>query len=75
MRFAAGLALLLGIAHCAWAEDVAAPSVYVARRGWHIDVGYAVRDLREPLRSIAKNDRYPAFILRYGSLTQYRPNP
>jgi hypothetical protein len=49
--------------------------VYVARRGWHIDVGYAVRDLREPLRSIAKNDRYPAFILRYGSLTQYRPNP
>ena len=55
MRFAAGLALLLGIAHCAWAEDGAAPSVYVARRGWHIDVGYAARDLREPLRSIAKN--------------------
>lgn len=46
--------LLLVWALPVYADD-AVHTVYVVRRGWHIDVGYAVEDLREPLRSIAGN--------------------
>jgi hypothetical protein len=59
--------LLLG-ASPAWAEPAAAaaaaavPSVYVVRRGWHIDVGFAAQDLREPLRSIARNFPEAKFV-------------
>jgi Protein of unknown function (DUF2459) len=49
------LLLLIALAGSAYADDGAPHTVYVVRRGWHIDVGYAVQDLREPLRSIAKN--------------------
>jgi hypothetical protein len=47
--------LLAAFSLNAGAEENAAPTLYVARRGWHVDVGYAKQDLREPLRSIAKN--------------------
>jgi hypothetical protein len=47
--------LLVAFALNVRADENAVPTVYVARRGWHIDVGYAKQDLREPLRSIAKN--------------------
>ena len=30
-------------------------SIYVIRRGWHIDVGFAAAELRPPLRSLAAN--------------------
>lgn len=30
----------------------ASQSIYIARRGWHIDVGMAVEDLTEPLKSV-----------------------
>jgi hypothetical protein len=49
------IVLLVAFSLHAKAEENAAPTVYVARRGWHIDVGYAKQDLREPLLSIAKN--------------------
>ncbi len=29
------------------------PVIYVARRGWHIDVGFARADLKPPLESLA----------------------
>jgi len=50
-----GLLLLIAWTHSAYADEGALHTVYVVRRGWHVDVGYAVQDLREPLRSIAKN--------------------
>jgi hypothetical protein len=52
---AIGLALLAAFSLSARAAPTATPTVYVARRGWHIDVGYATEDLREPLRTIVKN--------------------
>jgi hypothetical protein len=57
--------LLLGIGPaCAEpvTEAAARPTVYVARRGWHIDVGFAAQDLREPLRSIARNFPEAKFV-------------
>ena len=33
----------------------AAAAVYVARRGWHIDIGFAVTDLEPPLAAIASD--------------------
>jgi hypothetical protein len=36
-------------------ESDDATIVYVARRGWHIDIGLAAADLRPPLDSIAKD--------------------
>jgi hypothetical protein len=30
-------------------------TIYVARRKWHVDVGFAVKDLEPPLRSVAAN--------------------
>jgi TRAP-type C4-dicarboxylate transport system permease small subunit len=61
--------LLLGSSP-AWSEPTAepaaapaaVPSVYVVRRGWHIDVGFATQDLREPLRSIARNFTEAKFV-------------
>ena len=41
------------VPHPAHAQTVHAPQVIVVRRGWHIDVGFAVADLEPPLRSIA----------------------
>ena len=35
------------------ASPVHLPQVVVVRRGWHIDVGFAVTDLEPPLRTIA----------------------
>jgi uncharacterized protein (TIGR02117 family) len=37
-----------------WATVSAASTVYVARRGWHIDVGMAVADMAPPLASVAQ---------------------
>lgn len=37
-----------------WAVPAAASTVYVARRGWHIDVGMEVLDLAPPLASSAR---------------------
>jgi hypothetical protein len=31
------------------------PVAYVARRGWHIDIGFAIADLSPPLKSMAKD--------------------
>jgi len=39
-----------------------APQVVVVRRGWHIDVGFDVADLKVPLRSIASNLPMAHFI-------------
>jgi uncharacterized protein DUF2459 len=50
-----GLLLLVAVAQSAYADERAPHTLYVVRRGWHVDVGYAVQDLREPLRSITKN--------------------
>jgi hypothetical protein len=52
--FCCAIALLL-LAVLSDAAMADSPVIYVVRRGWHIDVGYAKQDLREPLRSIAKN--------------------
>jgi Protein of unknown function (DUF2459) len=62
MRGIAVWVLLLLGASPAWAERAVTPTVYVARRGWHIDVGFATQDLREPLRSIAKNFPEAKFV-------------
>jgi hypothetical protein len=36
------------------AQDLAtSPVIYVARRGWHIDIGFAQADLKPPLNSLA----------------------
>jgi len=51
----------LGLSSIARA-DASASKVYVARRGWHIDVGYAKQDLREPLRSLASHFPDAKFI-------------
>ena len=49
---AIGLALLAVLSDAVMADS---PVIYVVRRGWHIDVGYAKQDLQEPLRAITKN--------------------
>jgi len=46
---AAILGLCLGIAANA---DAASSTVYVARRGWHVDIGVAVADLAPPLNQV-----------------------
>ena len=65
-RSKAGVALLLGsclLAAChpvkpaappppATARPGAATTIYLARRAWHIDVGFAVADLGSPLKSL-----------------------
>ena len=52
-RFSASaLMALVSLMFCAVAG--AASTVYVARRGWHIDVGMAVADLTPPLASAAQ---------------------
>jgi Protein of unknown function (DUF2459) len=51
-------ALLLGFISTEAAEAGPAlhpPLVYVVRRGWHIDIGFAAADLQPPLRSILSN--------------------
>jgi hypothetical protein len=47
--FAATLLLVAGISA---AQE---PTVFVARRGWHIDIGLAVEDLSPPLTSLASH--------------------
>jgi hypothetical protein len=67
----ARLALILAVACVAVAHaDPAQPQlqpharqVIVVRRGWHIDVGFAVTDLEPPLRSIASDLPQARFIL------------
>jgi hypothetical protein len=53
------LALWLAFLTTAQAQAAAVldsgPTIYVARRGWHVDIGFDKRDLREPLLSISKN--------------------
>ena len=49
------LAFLPGVLSQAAAARDSAPTIYVARRGWHVDIGFDKRDLREPLLSISKN--------------------
>jgi hypothetical protein len=44
---------LLWAAPAAADSDVGASVVYVARRGWHIDIGLAAEDLAAPLSTIA----------------------
>ncbi len=51
--------LMLCTGTCAFAQESASPPVpspviYVARRGWHIDVGFARADLQPPLSSLAE---------------------
>ncbi len=45
--------LLLGCGYCARAD-----TVLVARRGWHIDVGFAVAELADPLNAMERD--FPA---------------
>jgi hypothetical protein len=52
----------LGTGTAGAAEPAATHTVYVARRGWHIDVGFATQDLREPLRSITRNFPEAKFV-------------
>jgi hypothetical protein len=62
MRICVAL-LLIALAQSAYADDGGIHTLYVVRRGWHIDVGYAVQDLREPLRSIVKNFPDAGYVL------------
>lgn len=62
MRFLllAAMALLAGCASVPRDEapgvgDADAATVYVVRRGWHTDIGFAVRDLDGPLAAVAGN--------------------
>lgn len=64
------MALILAVACAATHADPAqsepgpqARQVIVVRRGWHIDVGFAVTDLDPPLRSIASDLPTARFIL------------
>jgi hypothetical protein len=44
---------LLLLAPLALASDPNAPvTIYVARRQWHVDLGFAAKDLEPPLRSL-----------------------
>jgi hypothetical protein len=65
----ARLALILAVAcvAAAHADPAQVPEphqqqVIVVRRGWHIDVGFAVTDLEQPLRSIASDLPTARFI-------------
>jgi hypothetical protein len=57
------IALLAVLAACATVprdeapglDDADAATVYVVRRGWHTDIGFAVRDLDGPLAAVAGN--------------------
>jgi hypothetical protein len=56
--FAALLAVLLPYARAGGTEPATAGSaiptlIYVVRRGWHIDVGFAAADVQPPLNSVA----------------------
>jgi Protein of unknown function (DUF2459) len=53
LRIIFGLALFILPHELLAAADEVTGTIYVARRGWHVDVGYSARDLREPLRSLA----------------------
>jgi uncharacterized protein (TIGR02117 family) len=46
------LASILILILC-WASGASASTIYVARRGWHIDVGMEIADLAPPLTSVA----------------------
>lgn len=50
MRRAVFSAILLFFAAASAAQE---PTAFVARRGWHIDIGLAVKDLSPPLTSLA----------------------
>jgi hypothetical protein len=55
-----------GLMAPAWAAPVAGlhpPQVMVVRRGWHIDVGFAVADLLPPLRFVASDLPTARFVL------------
>jgi Protein of unknown function (DUF2459) len=55
-NFLVGWASVTDVAPADVSESPAAGgSIYVVRRGWHIDVGFAAADLRPPLRSLAAN--------------------
>ena len=47
------LAALLCVPAPAGAGDADHDVIYVVRRGWHIDVGFAASDLRPPLSALA----------------------
>ncbi len=53
---------LIAPAYTAPVHTPQSPRVIVVRRGWHIDVGFAVTDLDQPLRSIASQLPTARFI-------------